>query len=142
MRYRLAVGHAHGVKPGNIVGAIANEAGVDSRRIGRVDIRDDYSLVDLPAGMPDDILAHLKKVWVVGQQLRISPERPGDPGTAHRAATPRKTGRLHTTGQKAPRKPGFKSGSRSGPGPGAGGKHRGKDKSVSPKARHRKPHDA
>ncbi|MCE7902864.1 MAG: ATP-dependent RNA helicase [Gammaproteobacteria bacterium PRO9] len=146
VRYRLAVGHAHGVKPGNIVGAIANEAGVDSRRIGRVDIRDDYSLVDLPAGMPDDILAHLKKVWVVGQQLRISPERPGDPGTAHRAATPRKTGRLHTTGQKAPRKPGFKPGfksrPRSGPGPGAGGKHRGKDKPVSPKARHRKPHDA
>jgi ATP-dependent RNA helicase DeaD len=74
VRYRLAVGHAHGVKPGNIVGAIANEAGLDSKRIGRVDIRDDFSLVDLPAGMPPDVLKHLKTVWVVGQQLRIVPD--------------------------------------------------------------------
>jgi len=87
VRYRLAVGHAHGVKPGNIVGAIANEANVDSRSIGRVDIRDDYSLVDLPADMPNDVLQHLKKVWVVGQQLRIVPDgQPFDP--------PRKPGRL------------------------------------------------
>ncbi len=77
VRYRLAVGHAHGVKPGNIVGAIANEAGVDSRNIGRVDIREDHSLVDLPAGMPRAILVHLQKVWVVGQPLRITPE--GEP---------------------------------------------------------------
>jgi len=87
VRYRLAVGHAHGVKPGNIVGAIANEADVDSRSIGRVDIRDDYSLVDLPAGMPDHVLDHLKKVWVVGRQLRIVPDgQPFDP--------PRKPGKL------------------------------------------------
>ena len=82
VRYRLAVGHAHGVKPGNIVGAIANEAGVDSKRIGRVDIRDDHTLVDLPAGMPDGILQHLKNVWVVGQQLRIVPD--GQPFDAAR----------------------------------------------------------
>jgi ATP-dependent RNA helicase DeaD len=87
VRYRLAVGHAHGVKPGNIVGAIANEANVDSRRIGRVDIRDDYSLVDLPDGLPNEVLQHLKKVWVVGQQLRIVPDgQPFDP--------PRKPGKL------------------------------------------------
>lgn len=71
VRYRLAVGHVHGVKPGNIVGAIANEAGLDSQHIGRVDIREDHSLVDLPEGMPREILRHLKKVWVAGQQLRI-----------------------------------------------------------------------
>jgi len=80
VRYRLAVGHAHGVKPGNIVGAIANEAKVDSRDIGRVDIRDDHSLVDLPEGMPAEVLQHLKQVWVVGQQLRIVPDgQPFDP---------------------------------------------------------------
>ena len=93
VRYRLAVGHAHGVKPGNIVGAIANEAGVDSKRIGRVDIRDDYSLVDLPAGMPDGILQHLKSVWVVGQQLRIVPD--GQPFDAAR-----KPGKLALDGDK------------------------------------------
>ncbi len=93
VRYRLAVGHAHGVKPGNIVGAIANEAGVDSRNIGRVDIRDDYSLVDLPAGMPRDIFIHLQKVWVVGQPLRITPEGEAFPPLA-------KPGKLHVEAGK------------------------------------------
>ncbi|MGN6513723.1 MAG: DEAD/DEAH box helicase, partial [Lysobacteraceae bacterium] len=69
--FRIEVGHAHGVQPGNIVGAIANEADLESRYIGRIDIRDDYSLVDLPEGMPREILDHLKKVRVAGQPLRM-----------------------------------------------------------------------
>jgi len=69
--FRIEVGHAHGVQPGNIVGAIANEADLESRYIGRIDIRDDYSLVDLPEGMPREILEHLKKVRVAGQPLRM-----------------------------------------------------------------------
>jgi len=69
--YRIEVGHEHGVKPGNIVGAIANEAGLESQYIGRLSIRDNYSLVDLPDGMPKEVFEHLKKVWVVQQQLRI-----------------------------------------------------------------------
>lgn len=72
IRYRLEVGKAHNVKPGNIVGAIANEAGIDSQYIGRISIYDDYSLVDLPEDMPRDIFNKLKKVWVSGQQLNIS----------------------------------------------------------------------
>jgi len=74
--FRIEVGHVHGVKPGNIVGAIANEAGLDSQYIGRVDIHDDHSLVDLPDGMPAEIFKHLKKVWVSGQQLRITRAEP------------------------------------------------------------------
>jgi ATP-dependent RNA helicase DeaD len=70
--YRIEVGHAHGVKPANIVGAIANEADLESRYIGRIDIHDDYSIVDLPEGMPREVLSHLKGVWVAGQKLRIS----------------------------------------------------------------------
>ncbi|HET7360175.1 MAG TPA: DEAD/DEAH box helicase [Rhodanobacteraceae bacterium] len=70
--YRLEVGHAHGVKPGNIIGAIANETGMDSKYIGRLSIHDNHSLVDLPEGLPMDLLEHLKKVRVVGQPLRIS----------------------------------------------------------------------
>jgi ATP-dependent RNA helicase DeaD len=69
--YRIEVGHEHGVKPGNIIGAIANEAGLDSQYIGRLSIRDHYSLIDLPDGMPPEVFDHLKKVWVVQQQLRI-----------------------------------------------------------------------
>ena len=53
--YRVEVGEVHGVKPGNIVGAIANEAGLDGKYIGRVVIRDDHSFVDLPGGMPKEI---------------------------------------------------------------------------------------
>ncbi len=53
--FRIEVGHAHGVKPGNIVGAIANEAGLDSKNIGRIEIYDDYSVLDLPADMPQPL---------------------------------------------------------------------------------------
>jgi ATP-dependent RNA helicase DeaD len=71
-RFRIEVGHKHNVMPGNIVGAIANEAGIESQYIGRINIYDDYSLVDLPEGMPKEIFNELKKVWVSGQQLKIS----------------------------------------------------------------------
>ncbi len=70
--YRLEVGHNDEVKPGNIVGAIANEAGLDSQHIGRINIHDDHSIVDLPEGMPKDIFNDLKKAWVAGKQLQIS----------------------------------------------------------------------
>ncbi|RJP29288.1 MAG: DEAD/DEAH box helicase [Candidatus Omnitrophota bacterium] len=71
-RFRIEVGKAHGVNPGNIVGAIANEAGLDSKYIGRIEMFDEYSTVDLPKGMPNEIFHILKKVWVSGRQLKIS----------------------------------------------------------------------
>jgi ATP-dependent RNA helicase DeaD len=71
-RYRIEVGHTHGVKPGNIVGAIANEAGLDGSHIGQIEIEADYSLVDLPVGMPRDVFMELKKVRVCGQPMNIS----------------------------------------------------------------------
>ena len=71
-RYRIEVGRVHGVKPGNIVGAIANESGLDGEHIGSIDIEAEYSLVDLPAGMPKDILMDLKKVRICGQAMNIS----------------------------------------------------------------------
>ena len=70
--FRIEVGHVHGVKPGNIVGAIANEAGLEGRHIGNVDIREDHSFVDLPEGMPKEIFRSLKKVRVVGRELQIA----------------------------------------------------------------------
>tara|TARA_R110002049_G_scaffold23490_43_gene82813 strand:+ start:15035 stop:16843 length:1809 start_codon:yes stop_codon:yes gene_type:complete len=76
-RFRLEVGHTHGVKPGNIVGAIANEAEIDSEHIGRIEIFDDYSTIDLPEGMPKELFKHLKSVWVSGQRLQISRLEPG-----------------------------------------------------------------
>ncbi len=70
--YRIAVGHEHGVKPGNIVGAIANEANIESRYIGRIDIRDEYTLLDLPSDLSAEALVHLKGVRVAGQMLNIA----------------------------------------------------------------------
>ncbi len=69
--YRIDVGHQHGVQPGNIVGAIANEADLEARFIGRIDIRDDFTLVDLPEGMPAELLAHLQTVRVASKPLRM-----------------------------------------------------------------------
>jgi len=71
-RYRMEVGRSHGVQPKNIVGAIANEAGIDSQHIGAIDIRENFSLVDLPEGMPGEIFDHLKAVWICNQKLNIS----------------------------------------------------------------------
>ncbi len=71
-RYRIEVGFDHKVKPGNIVGAIANEADIDSKYIGRIEIFTDHSLIDLPEGMPKELLNQLKNVRVVGQRLGIS----------------------------------------------------------------------
>jgi len=71
-RFKIEVGHKHEVQPGNIVGALANEAGLDAEHIGHIDIHDDFSLVDLPLGMPKDVFQDLKKTWVCGQRINIS----------------------------------------------------------------------
>lgn len=64
INYRLDVGREHGVRPGDIVGAIANEAGIDSDYIGRINLHSDYSTVDLPEGMPKEIFQQLRKMRV------------------------------------------------------------------------------
>jgi ATP-dependent RNA helicase DeaD len=70
--FRIEVGHSDGVKPGNIVGAIANETGIDGDHIARIKIEEHYSTVELPAGMPKDLFQALKKVRIVGKPLDIS----------------------------------------------------------------------
>jgi ATP-dependent RNA helicase DeaD len=71
-QFRIEVGLQHGVEPRNIVGAIANEAGLDAEHIGHIEISTEFSLVELPIGMPKDVFKDLKKVWVCGKQLQIS----------------------------------------------------------------------
>lgn len=72
-RFWIGVGYQHGVKPGNIVGAIANEAGLESRNIGRINISDEFSTVDLPRGLNNDTLQTLKRARICGQRLDIRP---------------------------------------------------------------------
>jgi ATP-dependent RNA helicase DeaD len=94
-RFRIEVGYQHDIKPGNIVGAIANEAGLDAQHIGHIDIHTEFSLVDLPIGMPKEVFQDLRKVWVCGQRLNISRlEQPGKKKKGgHKAKKRKKTDR-------------------------------------------------
>ena len=85
--YRLEVGSVHGVQPGNIVGAIANEARLDGSQINGIDIRGDHSFVRLPDDIPPAVLTRLQRVRVKGQLLSISRvERRPPPHKAARRA--------------------------------------------------------
>jgi len=71
-RYKIDVGSKNEVQPGNIVGAIANEADLESRYIGSIEIYDNFSTVDLPDGMPKETFVALKNAWVCGKKLNIA----------------------------------------------------------------------
>ncbi len=107
--YRVEVGRSHGVEVKNIVGAIANEAGIDSKDIGRISLQDDYSTIDLPQGMPKDLFQQLRKVWVVNKQLEISLVNNNDASAAsdgentHRK--PKRSGKPRTRARDKARRP-------------------------------------
>jgi len=71
VRYRIEVGSDHGASPGDIVGAMINEAGIESEFIGHIDMQSEHSTVDLPDGMPKEIFQHLKRVRVRQQAMKI-----------------------------------------------------------------------
>lgn len=85
-RYKLAVGYKDGVKPGNIVGAIANEANIESKFIGHIEIFDDFATVDLPDSMPKEVLEHLRKTRICGRPLNIENLANAKPGNTDSAA--------------------------------------------------------
>jgi ATP-dependent RNA helicase DeaD len=76
-RYRIEVGKEHGVLPGHIVGAIAGETGMASRYIGRIRLFNEFSTVDLPEGMPKEMIEKLKTAWICKRQLEISLDKGG-----------------------------------------------------------------
>jgi ATP-dependent RNA helicase DeaD len=88
--YRIEVGRRDGVTPREIVGAIANEGGLDGRHIGRIDIQDDHCTLDLPDGMPREIQQHLRKVRVCGRPLNLTQVEAGPPGGDRAPRPPRK----------------------------------------------------
>jgi len=71
-RYRIEVGWKDGVKPGNIVGAIANEGGLSGEHIGPINISDSFSTVDLPEDMPQEVFQTLRRTRVAGKPLQLS----------------------------------------------------------------------
>ncbi|MDQ2075498.1 DEAD/DEAH box helicase [Marinimicrobium sp. ABcell2] len=70
-RYRIEVGRNHQAKPGDIVGALANEGGISSRQIGHIKLFDDFSTVDLPKTLAKETLRQLQKVRVRNKALEI-----------------------------------------------------------------------
>jgi ATP-dependent RNA helicase DeaD len=91
LTYRLEVGKNDSVEPSNIVGAIANEADISSQYIGQIILHDEYSTVDLPDGMPDDIFKTLKKARVRSKALNISIDKGGDNAApSNRSPRPKK----------------------------------------------------
>lgn len=98
-RFRIELGNNEGVKPGNIVGAIANEADISSKYIGRISIFDSYSTVDLPFGMPEDILRVLQRARIgnkpmklqkLGDDTTVPPQTSRPPKTKRRSVETRK----------------------------------------------------
>lgn len=87
--YRVAVGRADGVRAGHIVGAIANETGLDGQDINKIRIFDSYSTLELPAGMPSNVFELLQRLTVLGKPLRIKPaDARSDGGHAHAKRPP------------------------------------------------------
>ena len=91
-RFRLDVGESHGAQVKNIVGAIANEAGIPSRNIRKVQISAEHTTVELPADIQPSVLQHLQKVWVSGRPLQIAPTDAGTP-VGRASAKPRPAAR-------------------------------------------------
>ena len=83
VRYRLEVGHEDGVRPGNIVGAVAGESGLSGNRIGHIQIESDHSVIELPKGMPAGTFRRLSGAWVCGKQLALTEIGPAAPGHGH-----------------------------------------------------------
>jgi ATP-dependent RNA helicase DeaD len=71
-RFRLEVGWRDRVRPGNIVGAIANEGGLTGRSIGKIRIYDSHTTVDLPRGIPEEVVANLQRLKVMNKELQLS----------------------------------------------------------------------
>ncbi|MDG1875346.1 MAG: DEAD/DEAH box helicase [Mariniblastus sp.] len=93
--FRVEVGRSHGVGPGNIVGAITNEADLNNSMIGRINIFNDFSTIDLPADIPQDLIDHLRGVQVSGQRLEIAAD---DRKYANREPRGRSGGRYEKKG--------------------------------------------
>ncbi len=99
-RYRVAVGHTHGVRPGGIVGAITAEGGLNGKDLGRIDIYDTFSTVEIAGQLSPAVVGRISAARVSGQSLRMELDsgdhdgrRPGAPRSA--PSGPRRTGPTH-----------------------------------------------
>ncbi len=99
--FKVDAGYEHGILPKHVVGAIANEAEIDSQFIGDIDIRDECTYVELPAGMPKEVQTHLKKARILSRPMKLQQVDSKPPKPAKGGDTPVKK---RLTGERKPRK--------------------------------------
>jgi ATP-dependent RNA helicase DeaD len=88
-KYRIAVGRRHRVEPRQIVGALANEGGLKREDFGQIDIRPEFSLVELPADLPNDVLDRLSGTRIGGKLIELRLDRGAPGGRSDRERKPR-----------------------------------------------------
>jgi ATP-dependent RNA helicase DeaD len=79
-RVYVGAGRKAGIRPGDLVGAIANEARVDSSAIGAIEIADRFSLVEVPEPMADQIIAALRSTTLKGKRVMVRRDRDFESG--------------------------------------------------------------
>ncbi|ETX11760.1 RNA helicase [Marinomonas ushuaiensis DSM 15871] len=127
-RYVVQVGYSAGVKPGNIVGAIANEAEIESRYIGHIEIYEDFATVDLPTNLEAGVLGKLSKTRICGQRTDIAKLENADE-LNKRAAAPSTRKRPSGGGDRRP----SNAGERKRPAGGRGESNRGERRPRAPR---------
>jgi ATP-dependent RNA helicase DeaD len=104
VRLRVSVGRRAGVRPGDLVGAIANETGVDVRSIGSIDLADHYSLVEVDEALAERIAGALQRTWIRGQKPEVALFDPNAAPSERPAPAPYRGGRRPGAGGPPPRK--------------------------------------
>jgi ATP-dependent RNA helicase DeaD len=126
-RLFVGVGERDGVRAGDLMGAIAGEADIPGSSVGKIEIRDTFSIVEVPADAAQKVIDAVNGTTIKGRSVRVDYDRgadrarrPGGPGGAGRGGprAPREGGGGFRGG---PRGGGFGGGSRGGPRPGPGG---------------------
>ena len=79
VRWRISVGKRHRVEPRQIVGALANEGGLKRADFGRIDIKPNFSLVELPPDLSSETLARLSDTRISGILIDLQRDKGPDP---------------------------------------------------------------
>ncbi len=90
-RYRIAVGKRQQADPRMIVGALANEGGLRREDFGKIEIRPDHSIVELPARLPSEAWKRLQHTRISGHLIELTPDRAGGQNKKPRHKGPRPT---------------------------------------------------
>jgi ATP-dependent RNA helicase DeaD len=74
-RLYIGLGRLAGIRPGDLVGAIANEAGIDARAIGSIDIADRFSIVEVPDDAAQSVIDALRQTTIRGKRVSVRRDR-------------------------------------------------------------------